>query len=128
VRSTRSPFSPQVDRTVQRGDLDRLHTRKASLHQELNAPLIPEARQHGAETRWIGSRDQQPSCSDEGTLQRELGPVAAEAAETGFPCHELFARDPNLDPIRQDPSFREFMADLQKRTASLRKALFPDRR
>jgi TolB-like protein/Tfp pilus assembly protein PilF len=50
-----------------------------------------------------------------------------EAAETGFPCYELFARDPNLDPIRQDPSFREFMMDLQKRTASLRKALFPDR-
>jgi TolB-like protein/Tfp pilus assembly protein PilF len=50
-----------------------------------------------------------------------------EAAETGFPCHALFARDSNLDPIRQDPSFREFMADLQKRTASLRKALFPDR-
>jgi len=50
-----------------------------------------------------------------------------EAAETGFPCYELFARDPNLDRIRQDPSFRDFMADLQKRTALLRKALVPDR-
>jgi TolB-like protein/tetratricopeptide (TPR) repeat protein len=50
-----------------------------------------------------------------------------EAAETGFPCYELFARDPNLDRIRQDPSFRDFMADLQKRTALLRKALVSDR-
>jgi tetratricopeptide (TPR) repeat protein len=50
-----------------------------------------------------------------------------EAAETGFPCYELFARDPNLDRIRPDPSFRDFMADLQKRSALLRKALVPDR-
>jgi hypothetical protein len=49
-----------------------------------------------------------------------------EAADTGFPCYELFARDPNLDPIRHDPQFVEFMADLQKRSAALRKALFPD--
>jgi len=50
-----------------------------------------------------------------------------EAAETGFPCYPLFARDPNLDPIRSDPIFQEFMADLQKRSAVLRKAMFPDR-
>jgi tetratricopeptide (TPR) repeat protein len=47
-----------------------------------------------------------------------------EAAETGFPCYELFARDPNLDPIRKDSRFQEFLADMQKKSASLRKALF----
>lgn len=48
-----------------------------------------------------------------------------EAAETGFPCYELFARDPNLDPIRNDRRFVAFMKDLQNRTASLRASLFP---
>ena len=47
-----------------------------------------------------------------------------EAAETGFPCYALFARDPNLDPIRKDPRFQGFLADMQKQSASLRKALF----
>jgi TolB-like protein/tetratricopeptide (TPR) repeat protein len=51
-----------------------------------------------------------------------------QAAETGFPCHALFARDGNLDPIRADPIFQGFMADLQKRSASLRKAMFPNRK
>ncbi len=49
-----------------------------------------------------------------------------EAAETGFPCYPLFARDPNLDPIRQDARFQALMADLQKQSESLRRALFPD--
>jgi hypothetical protein len=49
-----------------------------------------------------------------------------EAAETGFPCYALFARDANLDPIRQDPRFQAFLADMQKHSASLRKALFLD--
>ena len=47
-----------------------------------------------------------------------------EAAETGFPCYPLFARDPNLDPIRQDPRFQAFLADMQKQSDSLRTALF----
>ena len=51
-----------------------------------------------------------------------------EAAETGFPCYPLFASDTNLDPIRSDPIFQGFMADLQKRSALLRKAMFPDRK
>jgi tetratricopeptide (TPR) repeat protein len=46
-----------------------------------------------------------------------------EAAATGFPCYSLFARDPNLDPIRQEPVFQAFMADMKKDSASLRKAL-----
>jgi TolB-like protein/DNA-binding winged helix-turn-helix (wHTH) protein/Tfp pilus assembly protein PilF len=49
-----------------------------------------------------------------------------EAAETGFPCYPLFARDANLDPIRQDPRFQAFLAEMQKRSGSLRKALFLD--
>lgn len=48
-----------------------------------------------------------------------------EAAGTGFPCYPLFARDPNLDPIRQDPHFKAFMGETQKASASLRRALFP---
>jgi DNA-binding winged helix-turn-helix (wHTH) protein/Tfp pilus assembly protein PilF len=51
-----------------------------------------------------------------------------EAAETGFPCYWLFAHDPNLDPIREDPHFQAFLADMQKRSESLRKALFLDRK
>ena len=47
-----------------------------------------------------------------------------EAAETGFPCYSLFARDTNLDPIRQDPHFQAFLAEMQKRSDSLRTALF----
>ena len=33
-----------------------------------------------------------------------------QAAETGFPCYPLFETDANLDPIRQEPRFAEFMA------------------
>mgnify|MGYP003581028963 CR=1 FL=1 len=51
-----------------------------------------------------------------------------EAASTGFPCYSLFERDPNLDPIRRDPRFQAFMAEMQKSSAALRRALFPDPR
>jgi tetratricopeptide (TPR) repeat protein len=34
------------------------------------------------------------------------------AAEDGFPCYPLFATDPNLNNIRQDPRFVEFIAKL----------------
>ena len=49
-----------------------------------------------------------------------------EAAETGFPCYLLFAHDPNLDPIRQDPRFQTFLSEMQKHSGSLRKALLLD--
>jgi tetratricopeptide (TPR) repeat protein len=49
-----------------------------------------------------------------------------EAGSTGFPCYSLFERDPNLDRIRLDPGFQAFMAEMQKSSASLRRALFPD--
>ena len=51
-----------------------------------------------------------------------------EAADTGFPCYALFARDPNLDPIRQDTRFQAYLAELKKQSDSLRKALLLDRR
>jgi DNA-binding winged helix-turn-helix (wHTH) protein/TolB-like protein/tetratricopeptide (TPR) repeat protein len=51
-----------------------------------------------------------------------------EAAETGFPCYQLFAHDANLDPIRQDPRFKAFLAEMQKHSESLRTALFLDRK
>jgi DNA-binding winged helix-turn-helix (wHTH) protein/Flp pilus assembly protein TadD len=47
-----------------------------------------------------------------------------EAAETGFPCYPLFARDPNLDRVRQAAGFQAFLNDMQKQFDSLRKALF----
>jgi tetratricopeptide (TPR) repeat protein len=49
-----------------------------------------------------------------------------EAASTGFPCYSLFERDPNLDRIRLDPRFKAFMTEMQKSSASLRRALFPE--
>jgi tetratricopeptide (TPR) repeat protein len=49
-----------------------------------------------------------------------------EAAETGFPCYALFAHDANLDPIRKDPRFQAFLEDMQKQSASLRKAIFSE--
>jgi DNA-binding winged helix-turn-helix (wHTH) protein/Tfp pilus assembly protein PilF len=49
-----------------------------------------------------------------------------EAADTGFPNYALFARDANLDPIRQDARFQHFLDEMQKRSASLRKALSLD--
>src|SRR4030095_16649905 len=49
-----------------------------------------------------------------------------EAASTGFPCYSLFERDPNLDPIRRDSRFQAFMGELQKSSASLRRALLAD--
>ncbi len=33
----------------------------------------------------------------------------------GFPCYPLFARDPFLDPIREDPAFKQFMAEMKSR-------------
>jgi TolB-like protein/Flp pilus assembly protein TadD len=33
----------------------------------------------------------------------------------GFPCYTLFARDPFLDPIRKDPAFIQFMAEMKTR-------------
>jgi len=39
-----------------------------------------------------------------------------EACSTeGFPCYPLFAKDPALDPVRNDPSFIRFMAGLKER-------------
>lgn len=50
-----------------------------------------------------------------------------EAAETGFPCYRLFAHDASLDPIRQAPQFRAFLAGMQKQSEARRKLLFPGR-
>ncbi len=38
-----------------------------------------------------------------------------QAAEGGWPCYPYFARDPNLDNIRSDPSFVAFMRELKAR-------------
>ena len=34
-------------------------------------------------------------------------------AENGFPCYPLFARDPYLNPIRKDPQFAKFLAEMK---------------
>jgi hypothetical protein len=36
------------------------------------------------------------------------------AAEDGFPCYPLFESDRNLDPLRKNARFIEFLAKLQK--------------
>jgi TolB-like protein/Tfp pilus assembly protein PilF len=36
------------------------------------------------------------------------------AAEDGFPCYPLFEHDPNLDHLRKDPRFIQFMAGVKK--------------
>lgn len=36
-----------------------------------------------------------------------------EAARTGFPCYPWFARDPLLDPIRNDAGFKPFLEGLE---------------
>ena len=33
------------------------------------------------------------------------------AAETGFPCYPWFAKDPMLDPVRDDAAMKRVMAD-----------------
>ena len=40
------------------------------------------------------------------------------AAKDGFPCYPLFAKDPNLNNIRQDPRFVAFLADVKKQSES----------
>jgi TolB-like protein/Tfp pilus assembly protein PilF len=35
-------------------------------------------------------------------------------ADEGFPCYPLFAKDPTLDPLRSDPQFIQFMAELKQ--------------
>jgi TolB-like protein/DNA-binding SARP family transcriptional activator len=44
------------------------------------------------------------------------------AAEEGFPCYPLFARDPALDGIRDDPGFIAFLADLREEYEGYRAA------
>jgi eukaryotic-like serine/threonine-protein kinase len=51
-----------------------------------------------------------------------------EAADAGLPCHPLFATDPTLDPIREDPAFQAFLAEMEQNLTSLRKALFTERK
>lgn len=43
-------------------------------------------------------------------------------AETGMPNYPLFARDPHLDRIRNEPAFIRFMTDLKTRWEGYRRA------
>ncbi len=36
------------------------------------------------------------------------------AADSGFPNYTLFDIDPNLDPIRENPRFIDFMSQLKR--------------
>ena len=39
----------------------------------------------------------------------------AQAANSGFPCYPWYRDDPLLDPLRGDPEFERFMADLKQK-------------
>ena len=41
-------------------------------------------------------------------------------AETGFPCYPLFERDPNLDKLRSNPEFANFLARMKVRWENYR--------
>lgn len=45
---------------------------------------------------------------------RETVKWLQKAADTGFPNYTYYALDPNLDPVRTDVAFTEFMAKLRK--------------
>ena len=45
------------------------------------------------------------------------------AAGEGFPCYPVFARDPNLANLRNDPRFVQFMADQKKQWESYKTVL-----
>ncbi len=55
-----------------------------------------------------------------GAAYAQLGEMAkarlwlARAAQTGFPCYPWYRVDPLLQPLRGDPEFQRFMADLKK--------------
>lgn len=49
-----------------------------------------------------------------GKSQEALKWIRATVAD-GFPCYPLFERDPFLDPIRNDPAFLQFMAEMKTR-------------
>jgi tetratricopeptide (TPR) repeat protein len=49
----------------------------------------------------------------------------AQAAQTGFPCHPWYERDPLLDPLRRDPEFQRMLAGLEE-TQARNRARFID--
>ncbi|MFN2397827.1 MAG: hypothetical protein ABR543_04175 [Gemmatimonadaceae bacterium] len=49
------------------------------------------------------------------------------AADTGFPCHQWFARDPLLDPARKDPEFQRLLDRLRIQEQSVRARFLPQR-
>ena len=45
---------------------------------------------------------------------REALDALKKAAATGLPCYRLFERDPNLDNLRENAEFREFLKEQEK--------------
>jgi DNA-binding winged helix-turn-helix (wHTH) protein/TolB-like protein/Tfp pilus assembly protein PilF len=43
----------------------------------------------------------------------------------GFPCYPLFQRDPFLDPIRKDPEFTKFLAEMKERWEGFKREFGP---
>jgi hypothetical protein len=43
------------------------------------------------------------------------------AVENGLPCYPWYARDPLLEPLREDPQFERFLEDVGKMTEAARK-------
>ncbi len=50
-----------------------------------------------------------------------------KAADTGLPCYPLFARDPNLDPLRRDAGFTALLERTRRQWEGYKAALFGGR-
>lgn len=50
---------------------------------------------------------------------------ASYTAEHGFPCYPLFAVEPALDPVREEPRFVAWLSALKREWADYRATLFP---
>ena len=50
---------------------------------------------------------------------RDAVPWLEQAADDGFPCYELFLRDPSLDPIRKDPAFVALIERMKRQYEAL---------
>ena len=84
----------QVDRPLQRGDLDRLRTRKTGLHWQFGFAPITESGQRVSRARGIGAGEQPPSAAKaRSSSRRTTHPQCAET--NGVACAPIEGRPLN---------------------------------